>query len=96
MFKLVMTLGLLSNIVIPVLVTMLIIADPCQAPFLGYILHKTDTGTCNMVSSVERLVILVFDMYMWNVALTTAVPTVFESFFLGLRCMDQYLSFLHR
>jgi len=93
-----MVLGFLSNILLPGFMLMMLLVNPCKQPFLGYIFLKSPDamGICDTAWSLKRVCILCIDTYMWIVAVVPGVLTVFQTFFLGLRCFDRYLHLIHR
>ena len=86
-------IAIIGSFCFPILVAALLLAKPCLVSHLGYILLTDHNGICrpSIYWHIPRMTILLFDMYMYSTNVLSATFYVFNTFFVFLKCLVQYL-----
>ncbi|OXA57584.1 hypothetical protein Fcan01_08307 [Folsomia candida] len=87
-------LGICTSFGLPGFMCTMLLVDPCKPPHLGYILYKVSLETCMQPKYHIRILLLMFDTWIWAIAISSACYYVFHCMFLGLRCLDLYMRLL--
>ena len=85
--------GIIGPLSFPFLIGLLLVAKPCLVPHLGFILLTDHNGICrpNLLWCIPRLTFLLFDVYMYSMIFGSSSLYIFNTFFLLVRCLVQYL-----
>ncbi|CAL8109670.1 unnamed protein product [Orchesella dallaii] len=91
-----LVLGLVTGLSVPLLVFLILLANPCQPPFIGSIIFEYANHHCIVSSWPLHFAISIANFWMHLDMVLPMVFTMFALFFLSVSCLDDYVECMKR